>query len=104
MSGFGEDMSEAELLKEVLKLCEKYRLYHFHSGDSRRDLGTRGFPDLVIVGRQLLFAELKTNYGKTSTHQNSWRWKIQLAGVKWVKWTPYDLEDKTIETVLASLA
>ena len=43
----GQSMNEAELLQEVLDLCEELNVLAFHSTDSRRDVG-KGFPDLVL--------------------------------------------------------
>lgn len=97
-------MTEAELLKEVLRLCSKYHHYAFHSTDSRKDQGKQGFPDLCIVGTSVLFAELKTNYGSMSIKQTDWRYKIQAAGAKHVIWRPSDLENGTIEQVLKDMS
>lgn len=97
-------MLENELLKEVAELCDKYRLPFYHSTDSRKDMGMMGFPDLVIAGKSVLFAELKTNYGNVSGQQTNWKYRLQAAGQKWVKWTPDDLVSGDIEAALRGIS
>ena len=98
-------MLEADLQSRVMDLCVKYKLRVFHCEDSRWNKGTSvGFPDLVIVGTSLLFAELKTNYGNLSGPQTNWRYRLQAAGVKHVVWRPRDLESGDIEAVLRSIS
>lgn len=79
-------MTEAELQDAVIEFARTchWRVWHFH--DSRREVGrgdngeavlvgdadAAGFPDLVLChpGRQrLIFAELKSQKGKTSPDQ-----------------------------------
>lgn len=57
--------------EQVLQLAVLYRWRSFHAFDSRRS--TAGFPDLVLVrGSELIFAELKTETGRTSPDQIGW--------------------------------
>lgn len=95
-------LSESQLLTAVLSLCEKYRLLVFHSTDSRRDIGC-GYPDLTILGKQLLFAELKSNAGYMRPEQTAWKYALKSAGVTHHVWRPDDLADGTIERALKSL-
>lgn len=70
-------MTEAELLDAVLGTPRKpglalalgWRGYHTH----RSQHSPAGFPDLVLVktGR-LIFAELKSEKGRTTTEQDAW--------------------------------
>ena len=47
----------------------------YHTYDSRRS--TAGFPDLVLVKPPVVvFAELKTENGRTSKEQEDWREKL----------------------------
>jgi hypothetical protein len=56
--------------------------------------GFAGFPDLVLAHPtgQLLFAELKSDKGKTSTRQDTWLEILSLAGVENYIWRPNDKE------------
>ena len=84
------DISEERFQKLVLDLaawCGWHHRYHTH--DSRRS--EQGFPDLVLIRRErLIFAELKTEKGKTSAYQRAW-----LEALGWTKaevylWRPSD--------------
>lgn len=96
-------MTEGDLLAEVVRLCQDLNLHHYHSADARLDTGNYGFPDLVILGTVLLFAELKSDIGRMSDDQWDWRFRLQKAGCRHVIWTPRDLADGTIEHILRSL-
>lgn len=54
--------------------------------------GFAGFPDLVLAHKtgQLLFAELKTEKGKTTTRQDIWLGALALAGIENHVWRPSD--------------
>lgn len=95
-------MDEKSLLKEVIELCRYYKLLYFHSYDARQDK-MPGFVDLVIVGADVLFAELKSDYGLLTSEQITWRYALQVAGAKHVVWKPQDLESKEIEHQLSLL-
>src|SRR6185437_2712744 len=96
-------MTEKELLTEVVRLCQKYKLTYHHQPDSRMMMGKPGLPDLIIVGKTLLFAELKTNYGQLSATQTDWRYSLQAAGCHWCKWTPADLDSGEVEHQLSKM-
>lgn len=83
-------MSEADFQRAVLDLCAHLRLLTFHSGDSRRD-SSAGFPDLVIVGRSVLYRELKTATGRVRPEQVTWLTRLSLAGANAAVWRPADL-------------
>lgn len=94
-------MTEAELLKRVIELCDTHSVLVFHSGDSRRDMGDSGFPDLVLAGSSgLLFAELKDAFGVRSPGQIQWRYRLLSAGQHCALWRPKDLESGAIETAI----
>jgi hypothetical protein len=95
-------VAELELLKEILRLCETYGLRAHHCHDSRKCHG-RGFPDIIIVGKQrVLFAELKVT-GNRSTSQCEWGWSLIAAGADYVVWHPIDLLSGKIEAELSIL-
>jgi hypothetical protein len=95
-------MKEDELLRQVLDLCRKYQLPVYHAYDSRKTTGP-GFPDLVIVGNDVIFAELKSNHGQLSWQQTSWKYHLRAAEARWFLWTPKDLESGGIEKTLNEL-
>lgn len=82
--------SEAAFQSAILALAQLagWRVYHTH--DSRHS--PAGFPDLVMVrGRRLVFAELKSGRGKVSAAQQ--QWLQALAGVPGAEvrvWRPAD--------------
>jgi hypothetical protein len=95
----GGTVTEAELLKRVIELADKHKILAFHSGDSRRDMGDRGFPDLCLAGSAgILFAELKDVFGVRSPGQIQWRYRLLSAGQHVALWRPRDLGD--IESAL----
>jgi hypothetical protein len=95
-------MTESELLTQVLDLCDKYGLLYFHSTNSKRDIG-RGWPDLAILGRRLIFAELKSQVGAMTPDQVTWKYKLIAAGQTHYQWKPQHLAEGTIERILSEL-
>ena len=79
-------MTETELLVHVVETCRRLGLRVYHSRDSRLDM--RGFPDLVIVGRRLLFRELKSQTGRISPAQAEWLAELRQAGQDANVWRP----------------
>jgi len=96
-------MTEAQLQDAVMGLADVLGLRAFHSTDSRRDTAA-GFPDLVIVGRRVLFVELKRQDGRVRPEQRAWLEALTAAeGVTAVVWRPLDLLDGTTETTLRGM-
>lgn len=97
-------MTEAELLAEVLDLAEDFNVLAFHCYDSRYATG-KGFPDLVLAGRNdILFAELKAyGGGRFTSDQIGWKYRLVACGGNYVYWTPAELESGLIERTLVSL-
>ena len=91
---FQADLSEAAFQAQVTRLCKTLGLLCYHTHDSRRS--TKGFPDLVIVGRGgYLFAELKKATGRLSADQRIWLAHLEAAGAEVHLWRPADLPDIT---------
>lgn len=82
-------MTEAELERNVRRLLQLYGLYGYHTADSRRS--AKGWPDWVIIGRKVLFRELKTAYGVPTGEQRHVGYLLQAAGADWDIWRPLDL-------------
>jgi hypothetical protein len=82
-------MSESDWSTRLTDYCEFLGLKWFHSGDSRRD-STAGWPDLVIVGRQIIYVELKRENGKVKSEQVEWLKALRDAGGEVHIWRPSD--------------
>jgi len=95
-------VTEKQLLEQVLVTCQWLGLFAYHTHDSRRS--QRGFPDLVIVGRKVLWVELKSAAGRLSPEQTRWRAKLQIAGQEWRLWRPADWHSGAISAELSLLA
>ncbi len=81
-------MTETDLMAAVRTACRHLRLLAYHTHDSRRS--EPGFPDLVIVGRRVIYRELKTQRGRLSRHQKEWLAALQEAGQDATVWRPSD--------------
>ncbi len=103
-------VTEAQLRREVIGLCDEFGLLLHYCGNSRTCKGQPGFPDLLIAGAGgLILAELKTDAGHTSADQDSWLWRLSKArngedAFRVEIWRPADLADGAIQTRLEYLA
>lgn len=97
-------MTELELEREVRRLLEVYHLGRtaFHVPDSRRM--RRGLPDWIIIGRRVLWRELKDAYKGLTSEQRHLGYVLQAAGEDWAVWRPVDLHSGRIERELDGLA
>jgi VRR-NUC domain len=86
-------VQESELLREIVSLCHDHDVLCFHVYDSRKTTSP-GFPDLVLAGRNgnVLFAELKSEYGTLSSSQLEWKYRISASDNHHVVWRPSDLD------------
>jgi len=92
-------ISEAEFLTQIKALAylNHWSCHHSQPSLTRRGqyitTGSAGFPDLVLAHpeRGVIFAELKTDKGKTTTAQDGW---IRALGphVECYLWRPSDLD------------
>ena len=93
-------MSERDFQKKVVDLATKLGYKVFHDYDSRRN--APGFPDLVLIGKRVIFAELKTDKGKLTDAQIQWIQALTAAeGVYACVWRPKDWD--TLKKVLTNL-
>lgn len=98
--------TETEWTRDVVDLALMLGLVAHHHPDSRRALGSRGFPDVVAAGpRGVLFAEIKMPDGDTSGEQQLWLWMLNQSHPGYVKvWImPSDLTSGNIERDLRTL-
>lgn len=103
-------MSETQLQSAIIEMAKLFGWLYYHTYDSRRSAS--GFPDLVLVrGRRLIFAELKSDTGTVSPAQRDWIGALRGARCDWPTcrsatpfevyiWRPDDWKSGTIEHVL----
>lgn len=94
---------EDDLLDQVLELAalSGWVAHHVRRSDRAITMGRKGFPDLVLAGRnRVLFVELKTETGSLSRDQQRWRDALLAAGADWRLWRPRDWP--AIERLLTS--
>ena len=88
-------MAEAELLEAVRRLAQMTGWLLFHCHDSRKSIGP-GYPDCTLVSTRrprVIFAELKTDTGRTTPAQDAWLGSLARAGAEVALWRPRDLPD-----------
>lgn len=94
-------MKEADFQRQVVTLASLYGWQFFHPtpGFGRGHWATQqlasspGFPDLVLVGDAVIFAELKNEAGKLSNGQWHWGECLKDAGAEYYVWRPEHLEE-----------
>jgi hypothetical protein len=95
-------MPERELQEAVRRLCANLGLHHFHVLNSK---GCEpGWPDSTIIGRKVIFRELKSETGRVSDEQREVGQRLQRAGQNWRIWRPSDLLSGQIAKELTELA
>jgi hypothetical protein len=76
----GLRLSEADFQRQLLELAELYGWRAYHTLDSRGSHA--GFPDLVLVrGRELVFAELKSETGRLRPEQAAWAAALEVVSL-----------------------
>jgi hypothetical protein len=98
-------MLEATLNNRVLYRAKKYgwrvlRIQRALANGAWRTPAGKGFPDLMLVGRTVMFRELKRELGKLRPDQEAWRDALVAAGADWGVWRPSDLRLGVIEDEL----
>jgi len=94
-------MTEADFLKSIIDLAHVYgwKVAHFRAG-MRANGQYRtpvqgdgaGFPDLVLVRKRVIFAELKSEEGRLAGGQSVWLDDLIDAGAEIYLWRPSDWE------------
>jgi hypothetical protein len=79
---------EKLFMADVVALAKKNGWKAYHAYDSRKS--EAGFPDLVLVKRYVIYAELKTNVGRTTAAQEVWLEALLQAGAEVRVWRPVD--------------
>lgn len=96
-------MTEADLLGEVILACEQHGLYWHHCQDSRHCQGEAGLPDLLIIGRGILWRELKSEDGRSSRAQLHYLNRLRNTGADVGVWRPEDLDSGRIARELEEI-
>jgi hypothetical protein len=83
-------ISEKAFQAQVLQLAQACGWKYYHPYDSRRSVA--GYPDITLVrANRLLLVELKTERGRMSSAQQSWREALLATGkVEYYLWRPRD--------------
>ena len=101
-AAMSEDRGPDSLDAHVRKLMDDLGLWGYHPLNS---IGSRrGWPDWTIIGKRIIYRELKSERGTLRPDQALVRDKILAAGGDWALWYPTDLMDGTIARELAALA
>lgn len=96
-----EGISETAFQARITELCSWLRLKWHHETDSRKT--RKGWPDLTIVGREVIFAELKKGARERPTpEQAEWLVALRDASARVFVWRPDDWPE--INRVLHELA
>lgn len=99
ITSYAAAATEKAFQQQVTDLCDWYHLRWHHETDSRRSKA--GFPDLVIVGKRVIFVELKSERGRVSKAQRGWITDLERAGAEVHVWRPSEWD--AIHAILADL-
>ena len=91
-------MTEAQLQAAVIALAKALGWMVYHTHDSRKS--EAGFPYLVIVKRQVLYREIKTETGGLTPAQSQWLAALANADQDVTVWRPVDWHSGRIEEEL----
>ena len=93
-------VKESDWQKTVERIARFNGWMVYHAPDNKPDSRgrvqniTAGFPDLVLVKNgTLIFAELKSETGKTSVEQNNWLTAISACKVLTFVWRPSNIDE-----------
>lgn len=97
----GRHISEKDLAATVIEMARAYGWLVAGVVDQRvyARRFSAGVPDLMMVrGKRLVFAELKSQRGKVTPEQQEWLSALVVTGAEVYLWQPQDLD--LIEEVL----
>lgn len=88
-------VSEQDFQATVMELAKLCGWLAYHPFDSRRS--PEGYPDCTLVrAPRVVFAELKTEKGKATPHQQAWLAALrECSGVECYLWRPSDMDQIT---------
>lgn len=82
-------MLEDDLAREIVKYARTLGLMRYHTYRSQKS--EPGFPDEVLVGRRVLYRELKRSGKNPTPAQQQWLDRLAAAGQDVGVWRPEDL-------------
>jgi hypothetical protein len=100
-------VSNERVLPEIINLIKarRGRLLWHHCTDSRHCEGHRGLPDLLIVGRRVLYREVKpSRHVRLEPDQVTWKYSLIAAGANYAVWGREQVDDGTVERELDAIA
>lgn len=98
-------MNHQTLLVHTVLVAQKAGLHWHYCKDSRICEGSRGFPDLFVVGQHgAAFIELKTADDDTTAEQDGWAYFLHLNEITCKLFRPNDLTDGTIRRFMLDMA
>ena len=97
-----KSMSEEDLAAEVVALCKVHAVYRYHPYDSRRS--EPGYPDETLIGRGVMWRELKRENGKPTVAQTNVMNALRAAGMDVDVWRPSDLLSGRIAREIAAIS
>lgn len=97
-----DKMPESALQQAVEDRCDALGIRHWHDHDARMNRG--GHPDLLLVGKVVAYAELKSMRGRLRPEQEKFMSDLEAAGANVLLWRPEHLFDGTIDRVLRQIA
>ena len=111
-----DEISEQELENAICELLDTFGIYYHHDRPARTGRvaggkavwrnhfrGPKGFPDLMIVGSKVIFAELKSQRGRLSPEQTEWLRRLKKAGADTYVWRPSEWLNGSIIEILGGL-
>jgi hypothetical protein len=97
-------MTEAELQASIRKKCARLGLTVQHVENSLQGhVWVKGWPDLEIIGRAIIYRELKKQNEEPTPQQRRIGRVILAAGGDWGVWRPSDLRDGRIDAELHAI-
>ena len=97
-----EDRGPDSLDAHVRRLIADLGLWAYHPRNSKGS--EPGWPDWVIIGRTVIFRELKAEHGTLTPEQRRVGQMLQRAGQNWAVWRPSDLLSGQIARELTDVA
>ena len=93
-------VTEKMLQQAIMDCARRLGYIAFHPFDSRKS--APGFPDCVLIKPpRLIVAELKTEKGRLSAHQEVWLHRfLQIDGVEVYLWKPSQWLSGEVEAIL----
>ena len=84
-------MTENELQQRIIELAKFLRIPYWRDNYSRRNIP--GWPDIVLIGSTIVYAELKSDIGHLRPEQAAFIDALRNAGAEVHVWRPRDWDE-----------